>query len=119
MQVLAPKLHLPRLHAALIARERLLAQLDAGLERKLTLLSAPAGFGKTTLVSQWVTERRNAQQLPAVAWVSLDPDDNDPTRFWSYVMMACQDLQRTIARSVLTMLHSAQQNSFETSPLDA
>src|SRR5262245_46293559 len=63
--LLTPKLQLPRLPAGLVARERLLAQLDASLERKLTLLAAPAGFGKTTLVRQWLdklkSDRANSQ----------------------------------------------------------
>src|ERR1035438_4491140 len=101
--LLASKLRLPRLHSSLVARERLLTQLDAGLERKLTLLSAPAGFGKTTLVSQWVAGCRNDQQ-PSVAWVSLDAGDNDPFRFWHYVITACGVLQEDMGQSALALL---------------
>ena len=86
--VLAPKLHLPRLHASLLTRSRLLTRLDTGLQGKLTLLSAPAGFGKTTVVSQWVADHRKRQHHPPVAWISLDPGDNDPVRFWRYVIPA-------------------------------
>lgn len=106
--LLAPKLHLPRLHSSLILRERLLVQLDAGLERKLTLLSAPAGFGKTTLVSQWLASRRDSHDaghpLPPVAWVSLDSGDNDPLRFWRYVMTASQSLQPDLGKAALALL---------------
>ncbi len=70
--------------SSLVAREALLARLDNGLDGKLTLLSAPAGFGKTTLVTAWIT----ARSLPS-AWVSLDEGDNDPVRFWRYVIAAC------------------------------
>jgi LuxR family maltose regulon positive regulatory protein len=73
LPVLAPKLQLPRLRASLVTRERLLTRLDTGLEGKLTLLSAPAGFGKTTLVSQWVADQSQRQTHPPVAWLSLDP----------------------------------------------
>ncbi len=111
LPVLAPKLQLPHLPASLITRDRLLARLNTGLEGKLTLLSAPAGFGKTTLVSQWIVQQRKrepqASAVPpmGVAWLSLDPEDNDPLRFWRYVMLACQtfqserDLPRLPARS--------------------
>jgi LuxR family transcriptional regulator, maltose regulon positive regulatory protein len=115
--LLAPKLRLPRLHSSLVARERLLTQLDAGLERKLTLLSAPAGFGKTTLVSQWVADSRNDQQS-GVAWVSLDVGDNDPFRFWHYVITACRVLQEDMGQSALALLHAVPQSPFEPPVLD-
>ncbi|HLZ58600.1 MAG TPA: LuxR C-terminal-related transcriptional regulator [Ktedonosporobacter sp.] len=117
--LLVPKLRLPRLHASLVHREQLLARLDAGLERKLTLLSAPAGFGKTTLVSQWATQYTLRQQQPAVAWVALDDGDNDPVRFWSYVIKACQGVQDTIGQSALALLHTAQRSPFAPLPLEA
>src|SRR5439155_15031557 len=81
MPLLASKLHPPRLPGGLIERTRLLDRLDAGLSHKLTLLSAPAGFGKTTLVRQWIAARVGLTGLP-VAWVALDAGDNDPVRFW-------------------------------------
>ena len=93
--MLEPKLRLPRLHNSLVARPRLLNRLDEGLERKLTLVSAPAGFGKTTLVRQWLADRyeiypTTGNIVPKIAWVSLDPGDNDPVRFWRYIITACQ-----------------------------
>lgn len=117
MSLLVPKLRPPRLYASLIARPRLLPRLDAGLQGKLTLLSAPAGFGKTTLVSQWVADRSTHQSeqhppLP-IAWVSLDPDDNDPVRFWCYVVTACQAFQATLGQSALALFHTAQQPPLE------
>jgi LuxR family maltose regulon positive regulatory protein len=90
MAVLSSKLHFPRLHTSLLARSHLLAQLDSSLQGKLTLLSAPAGFGKTTMVSQWVAHLRQRHEHLPVAWLSLDPGDNDPMRFWRYVLTACQ-----------------------------
>lgn len=90
LSFLEVKLHRPRLLADLVRRERLFAKLDGGCRRALTLLSAPAGFGKTTLFCQWMAEQRS--NLP-VAWVSLDIEDNDPSRFWRYVLAACQRLQ--------------------------
>jgi LuxR family maltose regulon positive regulatory protein len=108
---LMPKLLPPRLPSSLVERQRLLARLDSGLERKFTLLVAPAGFGKTTLVRQWIGERRNAgadnsqvHQLPPVAWVALDPEDDDPVRFWRYVLTACQTLPAGVGQAALTQL---------------
>jgi LuxR family maltose regulon positive regulatory protein len=115
--LLAPKLLPPRLHASLVTRPRLLARLDAGLDGKLTLLSAPAGFGKTTLVSQWIADRSTHQSdqhpLPLVAWVALDSGDNDPVRFWRYVMTACQAWKVTPGQSALMLLHTAPPSPLE------
>ncbi|QBD77948.1 hypothetical protein EPA93_18880 [Ktedonosporobacter rubrisoli] len=111
----APKLHPPRLHTNLIARAHLLSRLDASLERKLTLVCAPAGAGKTTLVSQWLAERG---QQPH-AWISLDTGDNDPVLFWSYVMTACQHFGQTEReQTALTLLRTAPQPSFEQPTLE-
>jgi len=116
--LLASKLHLPRLHTSLISRERLLAQLDVGLERKLTLLSAPAGFGKTTLMSQWIANRSEHGHLPPIAWISLDATDNDPVRFWRYVITACQAFQPDIGQPALELLSSMPQLPFKLPPLE-
>src|SRR5712691_9118614 len=91
--LLAPKLQLPRLPSSLVERSRLFVRLDAGRMGKLTLLSAPAGFGKTMLVRQWVNDRMGTGNthapFPPLAWVTLDPNDNDPIRFWHYLISAC------------------------------
>ncbi len=84
-------------------RQGLLARLSDGLARKLTLVAAPAGYGKTTLVSAWVA----AVDLPA-AWLSLDADDRDPVRFLSYVLAALQTVRPTLGRNLLTALQSPQ-----------
>jgi LuxR family transcriptional regulator, maltose regulon positive regulatory protein len=89
--LLITKLTIPRARRDRVARSRLLEQLDQGIAHELTLVSAPAGFGKTTLLADWAT---TAKCL--VAWLSLDPQDNDPVRFWRYVIAAfdhtCQGL---------------------------
>jgi ATP/maltotriose-dependent transcriptional regulator MalT len=87
--LLTTKLHVPQVRTSRVLRPRLLARLQQGLAYKLILTSAPAGYGKTTLVCEWLA---GYEQL--LAWVSLDKDDNDPARFWSYVFTA---LQRTFS----------------------
>src|SRR5437588_7162654 len=104
--ILATKLYIPRLRPNVVSRPRLLERLNEGLHGKLTLISAPAGFGKTTLVSEWVAliERPKARS----AWLSLDEGDNDPARFLAYVVAALQTIAATIGEGVLGVLQSPQ-----------
>ncbi|MDI7275523.1 MAG: tetratricopeptide repeat protein, partial [Anaerolineae bacterium] len=81
--LLTTKLSPPAAPHSLVRRARLLDRLNEGCRRKLTLVSAPAGFGKTTLLAEWAAAARLL-----VAWVSLDEHDNDPHRFWTYVIAA-------------------------------
>src|SRR6266487_553787 len=101
--ILATKLYLPGLRPNVVSRPRLLERLNEGLHRKLTLISAPAGFGKTTLVSEWVAfiER-------PTAWLSLDEGENDPARFLAYLVAALQTIVATIGEGVLGVLQSPQ-----------
>ncbi|GHO72333.1 LuxR family transcriptional regulator [Ktedonobacter sp. SOSP1-85] len=99
--LLLPKLLPPRLPGTLVTRERLIAQLDQTLTHGLTLLSASAGFGKTTLLSTWA-----AHCLCPVAWLSLDEQDNHPMRFWSYVIAALRTTEPTLGEIALSMLYS-------------
>jgi LuxR family transcriptional regulator, maltose regulon positive regulatory protein len=101
--ILATKLYMPRLRPNAVSRPGLLARLNEGLHRRLTLLSAPADFGKTTLVSAWV----EGIERP-VAWLSLDDQDNDPTRFLTYLVAALQTIETTIGEGVLSALQSPQ-----------
>nr|BBH85568.1 helix-turn-helix transcriptional regulator [Thermosporothrix sp. COM3] len=98
--LLEAKLHFPRLALALVSRPRLLALLDQGRTSPLTLLSAPAGTGKTTLVRQWIEDRH----IPNIAWISLDAGDNDPARFWRYLITACQSFQPDLGHEALSQL---------------
>ena len=129
MPLLESKLHPPRLPASLVARPQLSARLDAGTAQKLTLLSTPAGFGKTTAVNQWLAERnaRHSQSsdealsspsIPLVAWVALEEGDNDPVRFLRYIIAACQTFHPDLGRSALALLFSALQPPFELPPLE-
>ncbi len=78
----------------LVARQRLTARLVREAGRKLTLISAPAGFGKTTLLVEWLREW--ADDEGSVAWLSLDGGDNDPTRFHSYLVAALRAVEEGI-----------------------
>lgn len=103
--VIATKCVIPPAHAALVARPRLFVQLDQGLRRKLTLVSAPAGFGKTSLLAGWLAALgaqggameapvpSPAPRAPDIAWLSLDAGDDEPLRFWFYILTALQRVQ--------------------------
>ena len=103
MPVLATKLYIPPLRPRAIARPRLVERLNEGLHRKLTLISAPAGFGKTTLVSEWVVE-----SVRPTAWLSLDEAESDPTRFLTYLVAALRTIEPTMGTGVLDSLQSPQ-----------
>jgi LuxR family maltose regulon positive regulatory protein len=103
MPILATKLYIPSRWPQMVLRPRLIKRLNEGLHRRLTLISAPAGFGKTTLVSEWLT----TCALPA-AWLSLDEGDNDLARFLTYLIAALQTLAAGIGASVLGALGSPQ-----------
>lgn len=100
--LLATKLHVPHPRPEVVSRPRLMDRLDSGLHRKLTLISAPAGFGKTTLISQWA----DACECP-VAWLSLDAEDGDLTRFLSYLVAAVQMVAEAAGDGALVMLKSS------------
>jgi LuxR family maltose regulon positive regulatory protein len=99
--LLATKLHVPHPRARLVSRARLVERLQQGLARPLTLVSAPAGFGKTTVLAQW-----GAQSGVPVAWLSLEAEDNDPTRFLSYLVAALQTLDAQLGTTTLALLRT-------------
>jgi LuxR family transcriptional regulator, maltose regulon positive regulatory protein len=98
-RLLRTKLFVPRSHPEIVERPWLDQRLDEGTNAKVTILCAPAGFGKTTLLSRWI----KLSQRP-VAWFSIDEGDNDPTRFWSYFISALQSFQPEIGKNALAML---------------
>jgi LuxR family maltose regulon positive regulatory protein len=102
-ELLNTKLYIPRPRPDLVLRPRLTERLNAGVERKLTLVSAPAGFGKTTLLGEWIPTSERC-----VAWVWLDEDDNDPSRFWAYLIAALQMLHPSIGELALALFSSPQ-----------
>ena len=103
--ILATKLYVPGVRPKFIPRPHLLARLNDGLHRKLTLISAPAGFGKTSIVSEWAA---SLADVTSVAWLSLDDGDNDPTRFLAYLIAALQTISAEIGTQSLTELQSPQ-----------
>jgi LuxR family maltose regulon positive regulatory protein len=106
--LLMTKLYMPPSRPELVPRRRLLEQLNQGLEHRLTLISAPAGFGKTTLVSAWVKETG----IPT-AWLSLDAADNDPARFLAYLGAALQSAQKSLGKEIAEELQSSHPPSME------
>ena len=86
--LVATKLYVPTARAGLVARERLLLRLEEGAGKRLTLVSAPAGFGKTTLLASWLAASTRDR---TVAWLSLDAADSEPTLFWAGVAAALDD----------------------------
>jgi LuxR family maltose regulon positive regulatory protein len=133
--ILATKLYIPPPRPNRVTRPPRLERLHEGLHTRLTLISAPAGFGKTTLVSEWISHfgfeildfrldspaqpsqiqnPKSKIQNPLVAWLSLDEGDNDPTRFVAYLVAALQTIRASIGVGVWGALHSAQPPPMET-----
>src|SRR5262245_12550627 len=102
--ILTTKLYIPALRPTVVFRTRLIERLNEGLNRKLTLISAPAGFGKTTLLSEWVA----VCERP-VAWLSLDEGDNAPTRFLTYLIAALQTVATNIGEGMVNALQRSEE----------
>jgi LuxR family maltose regulon positive regulatory protein len=107
------KLVAPRPRSNLVPRPRLHEQLNTHLDCKLTLLSAPAGFGKTTLASAWAAQHRANQTNLAFGWLSLDTGDNDPIRFWRYLLAACESFAPDIRAVTSDILLALMQPSYK------
>jgi ATP/maltotriose-dependent transcriptional regulator MalT len=106
--ILATRLYIPLMRPKAVSRPRLIERLNEGLEGKLMLKSAPAGFCKTKLVSEWLA---GCQQ--PVAWLSLDEGDNGPTRFLTYIVATLQTIAANIEEGILGVLQSPQPLSTE------
>ncbi len=111
--ILLTKLFVPATRPDLVSRSRLIEQLDQGLNCKLTLISAPAGFGKTTAVTEWISRLQRGnhpERLIKIAWYSLDAGDNDPNRLLTYLIAALNQIDRpdSVGAGALTMLESPQ-----------
>jgi LuxR family maltose regulon positive regulatory protein len=106
--MLLTKLHIPPANQNIVHRTELYGKLNTGLTRKLILISAPAGFGKTTLLSDWI----NQHNIPT-AWFSLDKSDNDPVEFLSYIISGIQNIQKEFGESTLDLLKSPNKPPYE------
>ena len=106
--LLATKLHLPRPRPGFVPRPRLVSRLDEGLDRGLVLVCAPAGYGKTVALADWA--RRSGRP---VAWLSLDAGDNDPVRFWRYVVAAVGPARPGVAGRLLPLFGPPPPSSFD------
>ena len=107
-QLLLTKLHIPPVGSNIVHRPELLETLNAGLTRKLILVSAPAGFGKTTLLSEWI----NRQKIPT-AWFSIDNGDNDHRFFINYIISGIQNIHSEFGKYALRLLKSPNRPSDE------
>ncbi|HSG42180.1 MAG TPA: LuxR C-terminal-related transcriptional regulator [Anaerolineales bacterium] len=107
-QLLTTKLYIPQLNINLVPRLHLYERLDEGLTRKLTLISAPAGFGKSTLVTSWLAESNKT-----AAWLSLGKGDNDPVRFWTYFIAAIQTIHQETGGEARQIISAPQLRNIE------
>jgi LuxR family maltose regulon positive regulatory protein len=103
--LLATKLFIPQVRRGTVPRPRLVEKLETALSNSLTLVSAPAGFGKTTLIGEWIHGSR--PPIPT-AWLSLEESENDPVSFWEYFVAALRTLHPAVGESSLRLLRSSQ-----------
>ena len=104
--LLETKFYAPRWRPGSVARPRLLARLNRGADVRLTLVSAPAGFGKTALLAEWLASPE--ARARKVAWLSLDRADSEPLAFWTYLITALQQVHPAIGAGTLALLTSPQ-----------
>src|SRR5437588_5514303 len=113
--LLETKFYAPRSRRGLVPRPRLSERLDRGAASKLVLVSAPAGFGKTTLLTEWLAAGPAAPADERLAaWLSLDRGDSDPGSFWTYVVAALRTVASGVGESALALLHAPQRPPIET-----
>ena len=105
--LLATKLYVPVPPHDLVERARLLARLDTGLRSALTLISAPAGFGKTTILADWLRQQTERQQVHA-AWLTVDAGDSEPYQFLRYLVAALQTVAPDVGATILALLQASQ-----------
>src|SRR6266542_2764041 len=102
--LLATKIGIPTIRPDLLPRSHLIGRLEQATSRDVVLVSTPAGFGKTTLLASWA--KRTERPL---TWLSLDPDDNDPERFWRYIVAAVDRVHNGIGEQALSLLNASAQ----------
>jgi len=104
--ILTTKLHVPPLRSGHVPRPRLVGKLNPGPDGRITLVSAPAGYGKTTLVVEWLAQSQST--APKVSWLSLDEHDNDPVRFLTHLIAALQQVNEGLGEATLSLLQAPQ-----------
>jgi LuxR family maltose regulon positive regulatory protein len=110
--LLRTKISVPPTRPEFVRRSRLTARINEGIKGPLTLLSAPAGFGKTQLLAEWAAERADP-----VAWLTLSPEDNDYARFFRYLSSAFQGVEPRLSESLLDYLQTAERSRSEMATL--
>jgi LuxR family maltose regulon positive regulatory protein len=103
--LLKTKFHIPSWRTTLVPRLHLIQRLNEGMSRTLTLIAAPAGYGKTTAISMWIPQNKYC-----VAWLSLDERDDDPIQFWTYLVAALQTLKTNLGENARTFLPALEQD---------
>jgi len=106
--LLKTKLFISPVQSEIVPRPRLKQRLNATILRAFTSISAPAGFGKTTLLREWISDRSMD-----IAWFSIDRGDNDPIRFWTYVIAAMQTIEPELGKTIFSALQTPQPPSIE------
>src|SRR5438093_3205364 len=109
--LLETKLHVPGRRRGVVPRPRLIERLNRTAEAKLTLLSAPAGFGKTTLLAEWLAAAPAGER--SAAWLSLDQGDSQPATFWTYLIAALQRVAPRVGAGALALLGSPRPPAIE------
>ena len=106
-RVLSTKLYIPPIQPSLVRRPRLVELLENGYQagKRVTLVSAPAGFGKTTILREWI---KTTEPEKPFGWLSLDDGDNNPVRFLVYLISAIQTVNQEIGQTILASLNSSQ-----------
>ena len=107
--ILRTKLYIPRTRSNRVARPRLIGLMNEAVQCTAILVCAPAGYGKTTLLSEWIPQYEHC-----VTWLSLDEGDNDPTRFWRYFLAALQTLNPDLCKDPQLLLEGSQAPPIET-----
>jgi LuxR family maltose regulon positive regulatory protein len=107
LPVLVTKLHIPRSGSNLVTRSALMDRLNSGLVGKLTLVTAPAGFGKTTLVTDWLSNGLPDEYRDRIGWLSLDTTDNSAAQYWNYVIAALQTIDDSLGKVPQMILQSS------------
>jgi LuxR family maltose regulon positive regulatory protein len=111
LQLINTKLNTPKLRSGIVSRENLLSRLSEGISTKLTLISATPGYGKTTLVLDWLLHSGSGYP---VAWVSLDESENDPIQFLLYVIAALEKIQEDVGQDIRAILQGSQELQIQT-----